>query len=84
MNDNIIAVIRTAVPTLVGALAAWSATIGIELDETTKSALAVFLTGAFGTVYYAGVRWVASKVPWAEWLLGYPAVPVYVTAQKAE
>jgi len=77
MNDQIIALVRTVVPTLVGAFAAFLLTAGIELDEETKTSLAVALTGLFAGAYYALVRYVASKLPWTGWLLGHPAVPTY-------
>jgi hypothetical protein len=77
MNDQIIALVRTIVPTIVGAIAAFLLTAGIELDEETKTALAVALTGLFAGGYYALVRYIASKLPWTGWLLGHPAVPTY-------
>lgn len=77
MNDQIIALVRTIVPTLVGAFAAFLLTAGIELDDETKNAMAVALTGLFAGGYYALIRFIASKLPWTGWLLGHPAVPVY-------
>jgi hypothetical protein len=77
MNDQIIALVRTIVPTLVGAFATVLLTAGIELDEETKTAVAVALTGLFAGTNYAIIRYIASKVPWTGWLLGHPAVPVY-------
>lgn len=77
MNDQVIALIRTIVPTLVGAFATFLLTAGIELDEETKTAVAVALTGLFAGAYYALIRLIASKLPIAGWLLGHPAVPVY-------
>jgi hypothetical protein len=78
VNDRIIAVIRTAVPAGVGALSSWLLVRGIELDATTQQALTVALTTLLGTAYYIGVRWLSKRIPWTGWLLGYPAIPVYV------
>jgi hypothetical protein len=77
MNDQVIALVRTIVPTLVGAFSAFLLTAGIELDEETKTAMVVALTGLFAGGYYALIRYIATKLPLAGWLLGHPAVPVY-------
>jgi hypothetical protein len=84
MNDQIIAIVRTVVPTLVGAFAAFLLATGVELDDETKSAMIVALTGIFSGAYYAIIRSLASKVPSAGWLLGYPANPAYGTSNTPE
>lgn len=84
MNDQIIAIIRTVVPTLVGAFGAFLLAAGVELDNETKSAMVVALTGIFSGAYYAIIRSFASKVPLAGWLLGYPATPAYGTPSNPE
>ena len=84
MNDQIIAIVRTVVPTLVGAFAAFLLATGVELDDETKSAMIVALTGIFSGAYYAIIRSLASKVPLAGWLLGYPATPTYGASNTQE
>jgi hypothetical protein len=85
MNDKIIARIRTFVPVMVGAVTAYLLTLGIALDGDTQAALTVALTGVTGTLYYVAASWLGRKWSWAGWLLGYPAIPVYVpTSSVAE
>lgn len=81
MNDAIIALIRTVVPTLVGAFTAWLASLGLSLDPETNAALIVALTGIFSGAYYTVVRLLAEKYPWVNWLLGYNATPSYGDAE---
>ena len=78
MTDLAISIIRTAVPTLVGAFAALLATWGVHLDPDTSIALQGALTGVFTAVYYAVARWLETK--YGEkfgWLLGYAKAPKY-------
>jgi hypothetical protein len=77
MNDALIALIRTVVPTLVGALTAWLASVGLQLDAETSAALIVALTGLFSGLYYTVIRFLAERFPWVNWLLGYNATPSY-------
>jgi hypothetical protein len=85
MNDKIIARIRTVSPMVIGALAAWFLTVGITMPEDVKAALTVALTAILGASYYMAVNWLATRFPKAGWLLGYPAIPVYVpTVSVAE
>lgn len=77
MSEALIAIIRTVVPTLVGAFAAWLASVGLSLDAETQAATVVALTGLFSGLYYTLVRWLGQRFPWAEWLLGYNATPAY-------
>lgn len=73
-------VVRTAVPAAVGALLAWLASLGVELDPTVEGALTLAATAILGGLYYWGVRKVARRWPWAEYLLGSGLAPVFHTA----
>ena len=78
MTDMVISIIRTVVPTLVGALVALLATWGINLDPETSVALHGALTGVFTAAYYALARFLETK--YGEkfgWLLGYAKTPKY-------
>lgn len=77
MNDLIISFIRTIVPTIVGAVASYLTTKGIELDPETVAALATFLTGLFGSIYYALARLLEERFPNAGLLLGVRKTPIY-------
>lgn len=77
MNEALIALIRTVVPTLVGAFTAWLASLGLNLDAETSAGLIVALTGIFSGLYYTAVRIAAERYPWLNWLLGYNATPTY-------
>lgn len=83
MNDLFTSYIRTAVPSLVGAVATWLATKGMELDEGTLAGLVAFLTGTLTMLYYLVVRMFEKYVsPKFGWLLGYPKAPAYRQTQK--
>lgn len=77
MSQFVIALIRTVVPSLVGAGFAWLASVGFELDGETQSALIVGLVALFTGLYYAGVTAAAKKWPWFQWLLGVGVSPSY-------
>lgn len=77
MNDAIIALIRTVVPTIVGAFVAWLASLGLNLEEESSAALIIALTGLFTGAYYTAVRWLGERYPWVNWLLGYNSTPTY-------
>ena len=82
MNSFIISQIRTYVPILVGALAAWLLTKGIELDTDTQAGLIVFLTGLLQGLYYLIVRLLEKRWPKVGVLLGVASKPVYRTESK--
>lgn len=69
------ALVRTIVPMIVGAAAAWLlAVLGITLPlEPATEVVTAILSGA----YYALVRWLEQKAPAFGWLLGSPRQPVY-------
>jgi hypothetical protein len=77
MNDLAISVIRTVVPTIVGAVLAFFASKGIELDASAAANLTGFLTAVFSGVYYVIVRLLEAKYPKAGILLGKAKTPEY-------
>lgn len=74
VSDQLVSIIRTAVPAVIGAVVAFAATHGMNLDPTMAVSL---ITPLVITVYYTLVRKVEDKYPQAGWLLGYPASPSY-------
>ena len=77
LNDTFIGLIRTWVPIGVGAVIAWLATNGLELDAETKTATVVAATGAIQALYYTVVRLLEAKFPQVGWLLGSAKTPSY-------
>lgn len=77
MNDFITRQIRTYVPMAVGALVAWVATLGLNLDAETQTGLVVALTGFIQALYYLVVTSLAKKFPKIEILLGSSKTPEY-------
>lgn len=83
-NNFVISQIRTYVPILVGAVIAWLATLGLNLDADTATGLVIFLTGTLQAVYYFVARVIERKFPQAgSVLLGSSAKPVYTTDTQA-
>ena len=79
INAQIISIIRTFVPVLVGQIITWLATKGI-LDATGEiSALLITaFTLVFTTAYYAIARYLETFVSTKfGWLLGYAKAPEY-------
>lgn len=75
MNDQIVSLIRTVVPAIVGALCVKaSMMLGVDIDGATAGAFAATLCTS---VYYAVVRYVERKVPAAGVLLGVRKTPTY-------
>ena len=78
LNDPIIAIIRTLVPSAVGAAIAWGAAKGIGIDEETSATLTTALVAICTALYYAAVTWLERKIdPAFGWLLGVPKAPSY-------
>lgn len=77
MNDHIIAIIRTVVPMIVGAIVTYLASVNIEIDA---AALEAVLFPIVSGVYYIVARLLAEAVPALGWLLGHPAKPEYTLA----
>ena len=77
MNDLVISVIRTVVPSIVGAVLAMLTARGIELDAEAAANLTGFLTALLGGVYYLVVRFIETKNPKWGVLLGKAKQPEY-------
>ena len=77
MNSFITSLIRTYVPIIVGAIASYLITLGVELDAETQAGLVVALTGVLQAVYYLVVRLIERKFPQAGVLLGSAKQVVY-------
>jgi hypothetical protein len=84
VNRFIIALIRTVVPSAVGALFGWLASLGLSLDAETQAGLVLALIATFTGMYYAAVTYAATKWPAFGWLLGVAATPTYTRVGKHE
>ncbi|GAA2618675.1 hypothetical protein SMC26_40240 [Actinomadura fulvescens] len=82
MSDELTSLIRTYVPIAVGALVAWLATLGVEVDDATSTALVVGITGVATAGYYTLVRLAESRWPWVGKLLGAARPPSYRPEQE--
>jgi hypothetical protein len=82
LNDTAISLIRTWVPIAVGAVIAWLATAGLELDIETQTALVIGLTGLIQGAYYALVRIIEKRFPQVGWLLGKAKTPNYTPVDE--
>lgn len=73
--------LRTIVPALVGGFVAWLATVGILVEPSVENSLAsaiiLFLGSILTGLYYLTVRWLATKFPWLEKLIGSSKTPEY-------
>ncbi|MGW3153662.1 hypothetical protein [Streptomyces sp. NPDC001089] len=79
--DVAVSLWRTAVPLVVGWVAALLARIYIDVDE---AALSQALVGAFALLYYGVFRLLEAKVsPSFGWLLGLAKPPIYPKADPA-
>jgi hypothetical protein len=77
MNDSVIAQLRTVTPGIVGALIAWAAGRGIDIDPATEGAFVVAATGIAVAVWRFIFGKIEKHFPSMGWLLGYPKQPVY-------
>ena len=76
MSDQIVSIIRTVVPAVVGLLIVQLARIGVDIDSGALSAvISALLIGA----YYFLARQLERRWPKAGWLLGLPRAPTYPT-----
>lgn len=81
MKDILIALVRTLIPAVVGAVATYFAAQGIEIDaEAVEQALEAGLVPIIGGLYYVVVRALEERWPWAGYLLGVASKPSYVLA----
>jgi hypothetical protein len=74
MNALALSLIRTWVPIIVGAFAAWLLVRGIELDARTQTGLIVSLTGVLQALYYTIARVLETR---------FPGVGVFLGAAKS-
>lgn len=72
--------VRTVVPFVVGSIASWLLTRGIDMDEASKAQLTSVVTVVLGAAYYAVVRLGERVRPKLGVLLGMAKAPVYDTA----
>lgn len=77
MSDYLVSLVRTWVPTVVGAVISWLATLGLELGAEAEVGLVTFLTALCIAVYYALVRALETRWPALGRLLGAKRAPVY-------
>lgn len=77
MNDLVTRLIRTYTPIIIGGIVSWLITKGVEIDESTKAAAIITLTGFLQALYYTAVSVIAKKFPAIEILLGSKKAPEY-------
>lgn len=77
MSDIKTSIIRTVVPYVVGAVVAFFASRGIDIDPDTKAAIGTLLTTLVGGLYYVAIRLLEKKLPKAGLLLGSAKTPEY-------
>lgn len=83
MNDYLLSLIRTAVPTAIGALLSWLAVEhGIVVPEGLTNEATIWLTGLVVTLYYGIVRALEKRWPRIGILLGAAKRPVYVAPRR--
>ena len=63
MNDLVTSIIRTVVPTVVGAVLAWLLARGVTVDPATETQLTAALVALLTAVYYAAARLAESRWP---------------------
>ena len=84
MNDYLTSLIRTYVPLGVAYLVGWLASLGINVTDSQREAIA----GAIGVVaaglYYALIRKLEAKFPKVGILLGKPAAVSYSAPQVTD
>ncbi len=84
MTNFLISLIRTYVPILVGSVISFLVVnYGFVVDESITAQLTAGLTGVIIAGYYLLARGLERKFPQLGFLLGTPAVPVYVEPTKA-
>lgn len=77
------ALIRTYVPSLVGTVIAVLATWGLQVDDTTRTALVAVLTGLATVAYYTAVHVLETRWPFFSVLLGSTVQPTYTDKPPA-
>jgi hypothetical protein len=84
MGDIVPGLIRTYVPVAVAALVTFLASVGVVVPDDTSAALATFLGGLAGAIYYTLIRLLEKKYPWVGNFLGSAKAPVYVDPKDIE
>lgn len=84
MPDFIASVIRTVVPSAVGALLTWLASIGLDLGDDARVGLIAAGTTLLTGLYYTAVRSLEAKWPAAGAFLGVAKQPAYDAATDAD
>lgn len=75
-------VVRTGIPTIVGAVLGALAALGLNLDPQTQSGLVVLLVAILQALYYAAAKALVARWPATGWLLGgVPAPEVYLSVR---
>ncbi len=74
LSNLVTSVIRTVVPTIIGAVLAALAKQGLSIDQAEVSA---WLVPVLISAYYTVVRALEIKYPSIGWLLGVPKSPGY-------
>lgn len=82
IGDIVVSIVRTVVPSIVGALIAWLITRGFDLSGY-ENAVNLYLVPACIAGYYALVRVIEAKVPAFGVLLGYARPPKYIDPNGA-
>lgn len=72
MSDTIVSLIRTWVPVAVGAVLAFLANRGFDIEVNQNAVVAAVIA-----VYYAAARVLEKRWPVFGWLLGVPKEPAY-------
>lgn len=82
LDAYVTSIIRTAVPYLVGLVAAFATTHKLILPAGTLELLTALLTFLFGTGWYIVWRWLETKFPQLGWFLGKASQPIYPKEEK--
>lgn len=83
-SDAITALIRTAVPAIVGTIIAFLIDRGVSIGDDTVTALNAALVPVCISVYYALVTYLEREVnPSFGWLLGQAKTPTYAEDEGA-
>lgn len=77
MTNFATSLIRTYVPIIVGALASYLLTRGVNIDANAQLGLVTFLTALLQGVYYLIARLLERQFPQLSVLLGSNKVPNY-------
>lgn len=84
MGNFVTSLIRTWVPIIVGAVIAWLASRGIDIEPEQAEGLVAFLTALFSGVYYLVIRWLEQRFPQIGWLLGQAKQVKYAAPKEVK